>query len=49
MKNGVYSESQKLKEIIENFEWTLYDVTKPPGERFEWEELDEKTLQERIK
>ena len=38
---GVYSESARLKEIIESHRWTLFDATLPEGKNrpFSWDEL----------
>jgi hypothetical protein len=35
-----FSQSKELREIIERFEWTLYDVTRPKGIAFKWEGLE---------
>ena len=38
----IFKQSKELKEIIESYNWTLYDSTTPPKTAFSWEELDTK-------
>jgi hypothetical protein len=37
---GTFPQSRELKEIIEWYDWTLYDVTRPPKVAFKWEEME---------
>lgn len=39
-KCAVYSESVRLKEILDNLGWSLYDVTMPKGQRKEFAEME---------
>jgi hypothetical protein len=41
---GVFPQSRELKNIIEDRNWTLYDVSNPPeGRAYMWEEMDKMT------
>lgn len=38
---GAFPQSRELKDIIESYDWTLYDVSNPPkGRAHTWEEMD---------
>ncbi len=40
MAERIFPQSRELKDIIESYGWTLYDVTRPTGQAFTWEEID---------
>jgi hypothetical protein len=43
IENKIFTESKRLKEIVESHNWTLYDVTRPKGYndiKYEWDELE---------
>jgi hypothetical protein len=41
---GIFPQSKDLKKIIEDNNWTLYDLSNPPeGRAYTWEEMDKMT------